>query len=233
VTAAIINQPQVVREELIWLIRQRMGQHPRSQQLTIGASEIGDPCPRNLALKLARPAAGSTSWLAQIGVCVHAWLEDTANRFNQQFQEPRFLVEQEVTVGRLAGRDVTGHVDLFDVDTSTIVDWKVVGAKRLDMFKANGPGPQYRGQAHLYGRGLVGLGHHVRQVMIAFLPRERDLSSAWFWAEPYDESIAIQALSRAQGLVDLIACWGIDQVLAAYPPCGVHYCQACKPAFFS
>jgi len=226
---AIIDRPQVVREELEWLIREELRAHPRSQQVAIGASEVGDPCPRNLALKLARPSAGSSSWLAQIGTWGHAGLERMLHRFNAQFQEPRFLVEAEVTCGELAGQPVRGHVDAFDVDTSTVIDWKFVGAARLDMFRANGPGPQYRAQAHLYGRGLVALGHHVEQVMVAFLPRERELYTAWFWAEPYDESIAVQALSRAQGLVELVDSWGLDQALALYPPCGVRYCSACKP----
>lgn len=229
---AIINRKQVIQEEVIWLLRDRMGAHPRGQQKAIGASEIGDPCWRNLAEKLARPKAGGASWLAWIGTVMHGDVEAMLRAFNAQFEVPRFLIEQPVVVGQLAGQDVTGHVDAFDVDTSTVIDWKFVGAKRLEMFRANGPGPQYRCQAQLYGRGLTALGHHVEQVMIAFFPRDRDLSTAWFWAEPYDESIALQALSRAQGLADLIACWGIDQVLSLYPRCGVYYCEACKPGSF-
>lgn len=224
----VIKRAQVVAEELEWLIRSDMNNHPRSRQLDIGASELGNPCIRSLIPALTAPSAGNGSWFAHLGTCLHAGLEAMLHRFNAQFTEPRFLVEQEVVVGQVRDIVIRGHVDAFDVDTSSVIDWKLVGAKRLEMFKRKGPGDQYRIQAHLYGRGLVALGHHVEQVMIMFLPRERDLHTYWWWAEPYDETVALAALARAEGLLDLVDVWGADEVAAMYPPCGAYYCKVCN-----
>ena len=229
-TLALMNSKEVLSEDLLWMIGQRMAANPRSLQKRIGPSELGDPCTRTLLRKLVAPdtLSDSSGWLAQVGTAVHAWLAEQFLLLGRgQFQD-RFLVEQEVTVGQVGGVDITGHADLFDIDCSTVVDWKVVSAKRLAMFRAQGPGEQYRRQAHLYGRGFVNLGHHVHQVMLAFLPREQELNAAYFWAEPYSEGVALQTLSRASGLLDLVSSWGIEQVEALYPPCGVWYCRTCR-----
>jgi len=233
---AIINMPEVLSEELLWMIRTGMAMHPRSLQKAIGASSLGNPCSIALIHDLLgdAPSGGGsrTGWLAQIGTCVHAWLERILPLINDgQFQK-RFLVEQEVMVGEVGGIPIMGHLDLFDIDTSTVVDWKVVSAKRREMFRNQGPGETYRRQAHLYGYGLSRMGHHVRYVMIYFLPRERELDTAYAWAEPYDETVALETISRANGLLDLVNSWGIEQVVNLYQPCGQRYCRWCPQPIF-
>src|SRR6202007_2411815 len=84
--------------------------------------------------------------------------------------------------------------------TGTVVDWKSVGPTQLTKYKAKGPGGQYRAQAHLYGRGWARRGQDVRHVAVMFLPRNGELREAYFWSEPYDEQVAIQALQRLEGI---------------------------------
>jgi len=233
---AIINLPEVVAEELLWMIRQGMAMHHRSLQKAIGASSLGNPCSIALAHDLLgdRPPGNGvsrTGWLAQIGTCVHAWIERIFPLINDgQFQK-RFLIEQEVTVGVVGGIPILGHLDAFDIDTGIVIDWKVVSAARLDLFRKQGPGETYRRQAHLYGYGLAQAGHLVKYVMIYFLPRERELDSAYAWAEPYSEQVALDTISRANGLLDLVNSWGIEQVTNLYPKCGQRYCRWCQPFF--
>ncbi|OJX98435.1 MAG: hypothetical protein BGO96_04545 [Micrococcales bacterium 73-15] len=177
---------------------------PRSLQRRIGPSEIGTPCDHCLAAKIAgwEETSRGVAWLPFIGTCVHheheyvLTLDNAARRV--QGQPARWLVEHEVTVGTINGVEITGSCDAYDTLTGTTVDWKIVGPSTLRSAR-RGPSPVYRAQAHLYGRGLVAQGHQVRHVSIVYLPRNsvNGWDDAVLWSEPYDETVALTALARA------------------------------------
>lgn len=193
--------------DLLALIDARVRGHERSQQVRIGPSEIGVTCSRKLAMKLAQvpDAAGGpdrTPWRPTVGTAVHAWLAEMLEADNAAtgLSEPRWLVEQRVVVGTLDGEAIPGTVDVFDVELGRVVDWKIVGPTSLRDYRRNGPGRQYRVQVHLYGRGLARLGHDVREVAIAFLPSNGELSDAVWWSEPYNPEIGKRAFERIRAL---------------------------------
>lgn len=171
--------------------------HPRSLQQRIGPSELGMPCEHCLTAKLAGwTETRDAAWLPTVGTAVHAWL---AEQFSGT---PRWLVETRVDVGELNGVPITGSADLFDLTTATVVDWKVVGVTTLrEVQRDGGPSPQYRTQAHLYGRGFVRAGHTVDRVAIAYLNRNARTAMGHVWTEPYDEGVATAALDRATGIL--------------------------------
>lgn len=233
-----IDTPEAIELDLIEEIKSAILDHPRSQQKTIGPSEVGMTCTRRLLHKLNgddEPARG-LPWLPTIGTAMHAWLADVmSNAIGQHYDPPRYLIEQRVMVGEIAGVECWGSADLFDSGSGTVVDWKIIGKGVMQEYRRKGPREQYRKQAHLYGRGFALLGYTVRQVMLAFLPRnEIDLAARYFWAEPYDERVAIAALDRATGLVNLLSAVGIDAALALYGPCDdvrlCPYCHTTTPA---
>lgn len=199
------GDPRLLFDELLHTIRLAVKDNPRSQQTRIGPSELGHPCDRWMSHKLAGSPEVNTRqspWLPTIGTAVHTWLRDVFSYANlpaiKAGQPPRWLLEQQVSVGTVDGVDITGHCDLYDTVTATVVDWKVVGKTRLDKYKRTGPGPQYRVQGHAYGRGWVRGGHDVDTVAIVFLPRNGELTETVWWAEPYDEQVALAALARAE-----------------------------------
>lgn len=198
------GDPDILAAEYLDVVRATIGAHPRSLQKRIGPSEIGSPCARRLGYKLLDVAecntAGGPPWLPTIGTAVHTWLEDAFTAANNGLEATRWLVEMRVDVGEVDGEPITGHVDLYDRVTATVADHKIVGPTALRRYRAAGPGRQYRAQAHLYGRGLTRRGLPVDTVMIAFLPRSGELDDAWFWHEPYDEAVAVDALRRATGV---------------------------------
>jgi hypothetical protein len=222
------------------MITDTIANQPRTLQQTIGPSELGIPCTRRLIHKLVRdqePSRRDPAWLAYIGSCVHSGLESGIRRhpMNQATDrpwhpeaQPRFLLEERVHVGDAGGQQIWGNADVFDIDSGTVVDWKVVGPDRLSHYIKNGPGPQYRTQAHLYGRGFARAGYTVNTVMIMFLPREGQLRTHHMWAEPYDESVALQGLERVDTLYNLIDVIGLDECLALYPLCNDWFCPWCK-----
>lgn len=224
-TAAPATDPvRQLEDDLLRYIGEAIDAHPRSLQVRIGPSEIGQKCARKLAYKLLNAPVvnpGEPSWKPAVGTAVHSWLE-------QAMADPRtdgrFLLEQEVTVGQIGGIDITGHCDAYDMLTNTVLDWKIVGPTPLKTYRAKGPGPQYRTQAHLYGRGWVHAGATPATVMICFLPRNGELRDAFIWSEPYDEQVAVDGLARLEALHNLTA---VGPVVLPMIPVSEDYCTSC------
>lgn len=221
------GSPQLLRSELLHLITEQINNHPRSLQTRIGPSEMGTPCVRRIGYRLLdTPEANprTAAWKPTVGTAVHAWLEQAFTNTNNTGVE-RFYLEQTVTVGQVNGVDITGNCDLYDRVTATVVDWKVVGLAGLRRYKKDGPGEQYRTQAHLYGRGWRNAGLPVDTVAVMFLPQNGELADAHLWAEPYNEQIALDALTRVGGVAALTSAAGP----AALPllPTADSYCGYC------
>jgi hypothetical protein len=223
------NSPQVVFEELIDLLRYSIENHPRTLQERIGPSEIGDPCPRSLIAAMfnlpERPEPPNLR--AWVGTQMHAGLEQIVRAANDP-DEPRYLLEHNVTVGTIGGVKITGSIDCFDVLSGTVVDYKSKSKTRLLDHRRHGPGPTYRVQAHLYGLGMTLAGYHVNQVMFLFLPRDGEFADIFHWAEPFDPQTGLDALTRANQLHALATLLGPRAAMNAYPLCDGEFCRHCK-----
>lgn len=227
---------EIVRAELLHFITEAISNDPRSLQKRIGPSEIGIPCARRIGYKLAgvQPVNDrGVPWKPFIGTAVHAALATIFTNASATLGElpasmgggPRFLVEQKVVVGQILADDIDGSCDLFDRATATVIDWKIVGGEQLTKYRKNGPGEQYRIQGHTYGRGWQLRGEDVQHVAVFFLPRDRELDKAFWWHEPYDETVAPKALDRVEGIAKLTAALGP----AALPmlPTADAWCRYC------
>lgn len=205
--------PDMLGDELLEMIAADIEGQPRSLQKEIGPSEVGSPCPRKVGYGLLQHPKLNTVSLpklkAYIGQGAHVLLADMLDRYNLAhaadwgYQE-RFYVETELQVGEILGEPLIGHCDVYDRLTCTVIDWKTVGPTMLKDYRANGPGPQYRTQAHLYGRGWAIQGLPVDQVMLVFIPRQGELKDSYVWHEPYNERVADDALTRASGIKSVI-----------------------------
>lgn len=210
---------------------------PRTQQRSLGPSEVGDPCARKLAYKLldVTPTNTTTDPLPSlVGTGAHAWLADAFAADNQRLGRQRWVIEQRLQCG-----DVSGSGDLYDADTYKVIDHKFPGATAMKKYKTNGPSQVYRVQAHLYGLGHVNAGRRVDDVAILFFPRGGMLSDAWLWQEPYQPDIAQQALDRLHSIAAAIDAWmsatGGDksQTLAAIPTHVTPLCNWCHYLAFA
>ena len=193
---------------------------PRTLQTALGPSDIANGCDRCLAHVLAGHARReqSAAWLPTIGRAFHEWAETAVLQHLASTGSDRYLPEVAVTVGRLRGLDVTGHSDLYDVHTGTVVDYKLVGKTTIDQAK-RGPKATYRNQIHLYGKGIAALGHNVRDVAVWYLPRNAiSLDAGHVFTEPYDAALADAALARANAIAAGVDSLGADAVLEQMPP---------------
>lgn len=226
------SDPALLGEELLGLIRRAIDRHPRSQQKALGPSEVGHPCARKLGYQMLGidENPGEPNWKATVGTALHAWLEDVMGEDNPRqavraADVSRWIIEATVSCGELAGYDLCGHCDLYDRVTGTVVDWKSVGPTQLAKYRRHGPGDQYRIQAHLYGRGWTRRGQDVQRVAVMFLPRNGELREAFWWSEPYDEQVALDALARGNAIHAVTAALG-EQALQHLDTADA-YCRMC------
>lgn len=206
---------------------------PRSLQRVIGPSEIGVPCVRRLAYKLCDWPAVNTDgdpWASIIGTAVHAWMEKTYEAENKRLGQERYLIERRVHIRG----NIYGNSDLFDRALGCNEDWKIVGDDPLKKYRKNGPGDQYRIQQHLYGLGQENAGETVNDVSINFLPRTGRIDGLHVWTEPYDRSVAVDALDRLDNVMTALT--ALDppnnpQAWALFPATESHctYCPYFQP----
>lgn len=195
-------------------MRDVLGAHdadrPRSRQTTLGPSELGTPCQRQIAMKLAgvppqlpdkRPP-----WAPIQGTAMHALMAGVLEWHNTQLGRKRWLVEHRVQVDH----EISGNFDAYDLDHDMMVDWKYVGvtvrrkASRVRVPNDKLISPDYRVQAHLYGYGHERAGRPVKWVRVVMLARSHDYDDSREWTEAYNPNIAIWALDRYYATQDLI-----------------------------
>ena len=206
-------EPASTVDRLGRLIAEYEAAKPRSTQSHLGPSELGTPCERQVALKLAgvrQPARGDV-WAPWQGTCVHAGIEAVLGWDND-----RRVAEGEVAPWVIEGAVeilpgyIRGHSDARYVPDEMVVDWKYVGTtalKKLRVAQRAGRHPreqvsqEYRVQAHLYGYGVRRAGRAVRWVRIVLLARSAFYVDSAEWTEPYDERVAQWAIDRYKRLV--------------------------------
>lgn len=210
-----------------------MAQHERSAQILIGPSEIGTECSRAMLYKLAKepepPQAPGKGWKPQVGTACHTQQETWFNTVTTPngTTPDDWETEQRVAVGSIGPDTIHGHTDLY-AKSGTIIDHKFVGSWKLKTVKSHkDPGNLYRVQAHTYGKGWQDDGFPIHIVMIAFHPRDGELTDSYYWWEPYDRQIAVDALARANQLHALLA-MGLHQALTMFPLCSDRYCDWCQ-----
>lgn len=205
---------------------------PRSTQTTLGPSELGTPCDRQIALKLAgvKRHDRGLPWAPMCGTAVHGLMEEVLRAENERLGRERWIIEQKV----MLDDELSGHGDAFDTDWGMVVDWKYTGttarrkAARRSVPNHELVSAEYRVQAHLYGLGHRNAGRDVRYVRLVLLARSHDYSESVEWTEPYDESIAVNAMTRFYAIRDRV----VNEGIAARPALAVNILgapgEACK-----
>ncbi|ASR85946.1 Cas4 family endonuclease [Mycobacterium Phage Niklas] len=224
--------------DLKGVFRRAWAQHGRSLQKALGPSEIGHPCPRRLAssmMEYDRINPEGDPLPAWLGTAGHTKFEDAVNLDNERLidqwlkdRQQRCTVLRGVTGGddpQYVGRwfterrvnvrgSLSGTCDLYDTWTDTVIDLKFPGASRFQEYKKFGPidkAPEYRVQAHAYGRGYRNEGFPVKRVAIWFIPRGGTLSASFVWSEPYSDEIIDQALDKLDNILIALDELRIDQ----------------------
>jgi hypothetical protein len=199
------RHPDLLQGDLEKMVTQYARSFARSNQRTVGPSELGQACERRLAMTLlgSEPVNHERDeWTSSVGTACHSWMEQAALYANAQYIKEglpaRWLTEQTVEIET----GLHGHTDAYDIWTHTVADWKFPGVTSIRKYrKAGGPPQEYLWQAHTYGLGWKKMGFPVRKVAIAFFPRSGLIRDTWLWQADYDETIAEKALGRKDALL--------------------------------
>lgn len=153
---------------------------PRSQQTAIGVSSLGD-CRRKV-WHMAKGDKGTNTTLrlaSMLGTAIHAMIE-------QAVIEDGVLIEHRVENPGLP----PATIDYFDTRTGEVVDWKTIKMSGVDYFVTK----QKRWQVQTYGYLMSLAGYEVKTVTLVGIPRDGTERDIIIHSEPYDETIALEAL---------------------------------------
>lgn len=109
--------------ELRGVITRQATLAPRSQQVHLGPSEIGETCDLQVVSKLVgapRTNHISDPWPSIVGTAVHAWLAQAFDDDNARDNMLRWVTETRVTPHPL----YPGSADLYDAQEQAVVDHK-------------------------------------------------------------------------------------------------------------
>jgi hypothetical protein len=122
---------------------------------------------------------------AIMGTAIHAAIEDAITTLDPEGKD--YLVESEVAYG-----DLKAHVDLYIPAIGAVIDWKTSKIKNLSFF----PSVQQRWQVQVYGYLIAKSGKGiVNTVSLVAIARDGDEKDVKVHTEPYDEKVALEALS--------------------------------------
>jgi hypothetical protein len=186
---------EILRHRLTEIIMWQSARAPRAQQTNIGPSEIGSPCDRQIAYRVAAiPEVNlrQDPWAAVIGTAIHRWLHEAVDDWVDNNGPRRLFPEIELKFGEF----ITGHCDLYDAETETVIDWKTVGPNALKDVEAGRISVGYMIQTQLYGYMFAQQNIPVKRVALVFIPRASSLNRLRVWSAIYDPTVAETALAR-------------------------------------
>ena len=164
---------------------------PRSLQTEIGASEIGSGCDRQISYKANGivPVNYRDPLRLLAGTGMHLALAEVFDRVNAN--SGRFLVEYPVSY-----RGLRGHVDLYDRQLRTVVDWKSSTLSKIRHIRHDGVNAAYRTQVQCYAAGLREAGEDPLKVAILFVPFDGTLEEIYPFVEPVARQVVDDAIDR-------------------------------------
>lgn len=186
---------QLLKQKLIDMILWADKQNPRSKQVAIGPSEIGDQCDRRIGYRLAGITACNTDfdpWAAIVGTALHSWLDSAVQMWMTEHQDWSWSTETTLSMNEF----VEGHSDLYSHEHQAVIDWKGAGPDVMKKVRVDGPSAGYKIQTHIYGYGFEQMGWPVKKVALAFLPRAGWLKDMYVWSADYSRELAEGALAR-------------------------------------
>lgn len=196
------NTPSAVRygRTLRDVIIRQASRMPRNVQRSLGPSELGSECHRQVVGKFAgEPITNHVAdpWASIVGTAIHAWLAEHFGLENNLNGFIRWVPEQRVAAHPL----YPGTADLYDAVEETVVDWKALGPTSMaKVMSAAGPPRHYQVQLLLYAAGYRNLGLPVRRVCLVALPRTgSSLDGMYVWehtCSPADDLLIADVLEE-------------------------------------
>lgn len=209
--------------ELLW---NTSATHPRSQQSSIGPSQLGLACSRQIGYQIAGTAPVNFSvepMPSLVGTGMHFWLADV---FRRQAPPGRYLVEHSVTY-----RGVSGTLDLYDRRTASVIDWKFPRRATVRRTLSEGPPRHYLWQLQTYAAGLQSDGEAPARVAVVYVPVDGSLTDVAAWSYPVNTAQADDAIDRLETVRRELAAAEHPGALPAQPSRLCPWCPYQRPGW--
>lgn len=187
-----------VRDAMTEIIEWQYRSTPRNAQIAVGPSELGTPCDRELAYRLAgmKGPHHSDPWPSIVGTATHTWMSNAVIAFEKAHGLKRLESELRVQADRVLG----GSTDLWWAEKELVLDFKFPGTEGMKKLRESGFGQRYEVQLQVYGLGHERAGRKVSKVGIMALHRAGWLKDMWVKVIDYDRSVAEAAIKRMYDL---------------------------------
>jgi hypothetical protein len=119
---------------------------------------------------------------ANMGTAWHLWIE------SRLAGDDRYLLEVQ-----REREGIRGTVDCFDIERREVIDWKTIKMSGVPYF----PSKQQKWQVQVYG-WLLSSEFEVESVCLIGFPRDGTELDIVSYSAPYEESVALEALSWLQ-----------------------------------
>ena len=177
-----------IKQLLLDALKSKDAGKSRSTQVQIGPSELGG-CRRKVWYRLNNQPVTNNNELklpAIMGTAIHAEIEKALADNKDVILE--FKVEHS---------GMKAHIDCWIPSTGDVIDWKTVKKQNLSYF----PTQQQRWQVQVYGYLIDKSGKgKPRTVSLVAIARDGDERDVRAHSEPYNESIAVDALNWLEGV---------------------------------
>ena len=187
----------LLKGQIMDMVKWAEKQSPRSQQRAIGPSEVGTLCDRRIGYRLAEVPRCNTEfdpWPSIVGTSVHSWLDRAVTAWMKAHSSDAWQTESKLMIDQF----VEGHADLYSHEHKSVIDYKTVGPDVMRKIRKDGPPLGYQIQTHVYGYGFEQQGQPVEKVCLVFLPRAGWLKDMFIWCAPYSREVAVTAMTRVQ-----------------------------------
>ena len=176
------------KQLLLDALKSKDASKSRSTQVQIGPSELGG-CRRKVWYRLNNQPETNTSELklaAIMGTAIHTEIEKALS------DNKDVVLESEVEYNGMKA-----HIDCWIPSTGDVIDWKTVKKQNLSYF----PTQQQRWQVQVYGYLIDKSGTgKPRNVSLVAIARDGDERDVKVHTEPYNESMAVDALNWLEGV---------------------------------
>lgn len=201
-----------LKDQLVEMVLWVEEHAPRSQQIEIGPSEMGNPCDQRIGRLLAgMPTVNfrMDPWPAIVGTAVHSWLERAVDIYQKNYPQATVVRKWQTEVDLMVDDMIPAHSDLYTHEHD-VVDYKTAGPSQFKKMKTEGPPDWYKVQVHLYAYAHERAGRPVRDVVLAFLPRAGWLHDTFLWREKYNRVVALDAIKRVYAIGKMLVTLEVD-----------------------
>lgn len=198
---ATLDAPAEVTQDPVWLddvikrVRDFDASRPRSQQVSVGWSEVGG-CRAAIGFRLdgTWPSDETDSWGAQRGTAIHEYLQGILG-------DPGVRIEVDTIY-----RGIPGHADIVEPDAVTDIKTTKLANSKLWAEDHSLLRPK-RIQAQGYAAGLVDAGElpEDAKVRLLVVPVDGTFADWWVWEEPFDRALADEGADRLEEVRGLLA----------------------------